>query len=485
MIAWLLTFVGSQAFSASIVLTPDLALEMMLKNNPKVRLALLDFEIAQAEQISSHLDFDIHATAKTFYNRDRLLSNSIGEEFAPVTTSAGLSLGVKSKIRYGTEGEASLSFVRDTTDQVSTSVNKYWQSGTQFKITQPILRDRGAEVNTVREVAANVKSSRYLWDFLETVDQQGEATMIQYYEWLAYVQKIKIQKDKLSSAGWMMETEEAKYKAGKKSRTDVLQALAKLEAAKARLATLEREEIEAREKLGKSVSPLKEPLNLHNWTVPTLNKSAEAELAEKKNTKIIRLGFEIDEAQIEVRSAQLKILPRLDFIAGFSSSGLSINAGSAMRDAAVFKFPPWNVMFELEIPIGNEAARGEIRRTKALREKKEMTLTEAKSILQSDVDKKQNTLRFSRNILEVLENRLTKAKDIELAKKAFYLSGKISLLEYNDASDEVKSVEESRVDESLKSQKENASLAALNGKFSEKAKTYFSSIIPRSRSNVP
>ncbi|HEB52870.1 MAG TPA: TolC family protein [bacterium] len=118
--------------------------------------------------------------------------------------------------------------------------------------------------------------------------------------------------------------------------------------------------------------------------LPPFERLVETALQRRPDIQALRSA--VAAAEVAELEADRDLLPQLDFVGSYSSSGVSSDDPStgrqagfrdSFRDASDQQFPDWSVRIEFSIPIGNQAARARSRRAKLEVERQRRLLHQA------------------------------------------------------------------------------------------------------------
>ncbi len=134
-----------------------------------------------------------------------------------------------------------------------------------------------------------------------------------------------------------------------------------------------------------------------------------ARIARRHRPELNSLRAEISIAEVALMASNIELLPQLDLVGSYNTSGVRDNSAGAWQDAIDLNFPDWSVGLEFSIPIGNSAA-------KARRAKAHLEMEERKRNLYAqelDVDKE---------VREAVRNLSTLAESIRAAQESVRLA---------------------------------------------------------------
>ena len=86
-----------------------------------------------------------------------------------------------------------------------------------------------------------------------------------------------------------------------------------------------------------------------DWRVP-------AQVARMRRPDLMALQADVLLAEVQLRTAENEVLPRLDLSGTFNASGIRSEFSNAISDAGDLQFPDWTLRLEMSVPVGNTAA---------------------------------------------------------------------------------------------------------------------------------
>jgi len=254
--------------------------------------------------------------------------------------------------------------------------NPFWQDQVTLQLTQPLLRNFGADVNTARIVINRNNARVSLLEFRKALEDNVAKTEEAYWQLVNAQEDVKINEA-------VLKENEAAYKAqydrlGQHlvSSLEVSQVQSTLEA---RRATLIRARADARnlsDQLKQLMNDPNLPVTSPDLIMPTdkpVTDPMEFDIEDQINSAVenrFEIGeqlLKIDVATVTYNVARNNTLPKLDLTASVSPMVVDANFQSTISNEA--KFPHWEygAQLQLEIPIGNREALAILRRTELQR----------------------------------------------------------------------------------------------------------------------
>jgi len=467
-------------FGAELRLSLRQAIELALINNPELRSARLDLEISRAsvDQVRGNYDPYIQVNSNFSHSEQPTATPVFGNKSENM--SAKVSIG--SQIPTG--GNVSLNF--DSSQQESNSsfvtLNPSWNTSLGLNFYQPILKgglmdwrkdELKKKLNDYTQSELNLKSKA-----LEIASRVEDA----YWSLVRAKLEYEINQRSMERAESMLKLTEAQVRAGLNPQVALLQAQANLESVRASLLRGEASLRQAENNLKQLLYFQTEEELLDTNIIPTDMPAIEeyhfdrSEFIEKsmlKNYTIERLYLNLDNMNISNRQTRNQLFPQLDFSSGFSISGLAgdsdpstqliqtgfvipnpyptpqpymleyrtltteeseyegdyFDALNRMFDGDNFS---WNAGLVFKIPLGNRAARSQVKISEYNLQKAELELSRQRRIIRfsldsllSDFDSAYRAWEASRKARELAE----KSYQIEKRKYELGMSTQYNLLD--------------------------------------------------------
>jgi outer membrane protein TolC len=253
--------------------------------------------------------------------------------------------------------------------------NPFWTSDLTLQITQPLLQNFGAEVNQARIVINRNNQRISLLDFRDALEKNLSDLEKAYWTEVEAIREVKIAEELLdrtldtSDLLWRRRTQDV-------GRQQLSQAVSSLETRRTLL-------IRARARVRDLSDQIKRLMNDPEFPVTgqTLILPADQPLGEQIkfneqdaiNTALenrFELGqqqLRVDNAGVAADVARNNLLPQFNFIGSIAPKGLGGALGTAFEDSMGWDHLDYTVGFQLEIPIGNRAARAIWRRAQLQR----------------------------------------------------------------------------------------------------------------------
>jgi outer membrane protein TolC len=408
------------------------AVARIVLGNTAVRLAALDYRIAQAEADAGWVDFETQFTVRPEYRSERQLSNSTLESSTYLETTGSFSVGLKRKFSIGTQAELVFQEMWLTSNSIQTTFGDRDQAAVQAKLTQPLLKGRGHEANEATLRKVRLKAERYRLELESTMSDTIVKVLGLYLDLSASRVEVAI---KVADARYYEQKRDeakARHRLGDLPEADALAVLARHQVALAELRLSETKVLEIEEKLARETQD------------PALNRPmvemsfSESELLDRtdeidnsfpivNNHPSMRIiALQKLETEADLGKAKSALLPQLDLSLQGSTVGAGTNHPEAEEGVFARRTPSWQVLLTFAWPLGNLSAVGEHERLVTdtinkdyLYRKQSLELSRQQAQLTRDRSKSTEGLKLAKA-------RMTQARQIFEFKEAQFKSGIIS-----------------------------------------------------------
>ena len=410
------------------------AIELALINNPELRSARLDMEVAKASVEQSKANYDPYLSVNANFSKSEKPSST------PVfgTQSESQSINVSTGANIPTGGNLSVSMQNSRSDSNSSfmELNPSYNVDLGFDFYQPILKGglmdwRGdnlkMKLNDYTQSEIGLKSKA-----LEIASRVEDA----YWTLVRSQLEYEINRRSLERAQAMVKLTEAQVKAGLSPQVSLLQSQANLESVRASLLRGESSLRQAQNNLKQLLYFQTEEELLATTIVPTDQPSVSeysfdqaqfVDTALVKNYSLDRAYLNLDNMKISNRQTRNQLWPQLDFSGGMDLTGLAGSSSSSTQlsttgfvipnpfptpqpymleyttittgesdlqgdyfDAVTRLFEgnnlSWNAGLNFRIPLGNRSARSQVRIADYNYQKAELDLSRQRRIIRFSLD---------------------------------------------------------------------------------------------------
>ena len=361
-------------------------------NNKEARVAGYEPSIEETRQVEAEARFDPAFFLNGNYEVNRLLSPGQSgiqpspfepREFRTLSGQTGirqlLPTGAQAEWSYRLQSIQSNSefqfFPPGSSDAIS--FQNYYLSELLLRVTQPLLRDFGTEVNRARITISRNTRRASLLEFRRTLEEQLFTVEQTYWQLVQAENEVRIQEDLLDRSIDTFRIIESRFVNGLDvSRVQVSQASSFVEAQRAVLLQAHRRVGDLSDQLKRLMNddtfPVAGPVTILPGDTPIIEQ-IHFDLSDSIDTAMDNRP-ELGQQLARIRSAEItevvgrnNLLPQLNFTGSVSFQGVGLNVGQALKDQRQWEDISSSLGLEFEIPIGNRAARAILRRVQLQR----------------------------------------------------------------------------------------------------------------------
>jgi len=304
----------------------------------------------------------------TFFDQGRNQNILVDYDQSDVLT---FQTGLRQRLESGGQAELRYQWTNTDNDPLRSIEHPFYENELVLQITQPLLRDFGADRNLAEITIARNNQRISLLDFRKQLEDTLARVEQTYWQLVSAERNVVIQENLLD--GTMGTADILKKRIGQDvTRVQLSQANASVESRRASL-------IRARARVRDLSDQIKQLVNDPDMPVSsqTLILSAslpiddpiqfrfeeQVDSALNNRLELAQQIARIDSAEVTRRAAKNNILPKFDIIGqGIAQSGADDVGTLGDRSFSNPHFG-WTIGLQLEIPIGNRAARAIYRRT--------------------------------------------------------------------------------------------------------------------------
>lgn len=357
-------------------------IQRTVANNADVRVASYDPAIEGTRVIEQKAAFDPAFFTNARYDRRdvRTAGNFISDPTSSVGTTVSfedasdvytIESGLRQNLESGGRAELKYSTAYTDLDPRRTVFNPYWENNLQLEITQPLLRNIGADLNRANITIAQNNQRISLLEFRKSLEEQIANVEQTYWSLVQAVEEVRIQEDLLGRTTRTTDILNARIN----QDVTIVQVSQARASEEIRRSTL----VRARARVGDLSDQLKRLMSDPNLPVSSatiilpatdplveplrFNLSEQIETGLENRFELGQQLIRIDSANIANRVAKNGLLPQLNLRGAAGFQGLDENLGGAFDTQADFNHFSWSIGLEFEIPIGNRAARAVYQRS--------------------------------------------------------------------------------------------------------------------------
>jgi outer membrane protein TolC len=353
-------------------------------NNKEARVAAYEPSIEETREIEAEARFDPAFFLNGSYETARILAPQGGNAADPFDPREFRTLsgqtGIRQLLPTGAQAEWSYRLQRiQGRGQPNTQIpfQQYYLSEMLLRITQPLLRDFGTDVNRARISLSRNNRRVSLLEFRRTLEEQLFTVEQTYWQLVQAEMEVRIQQDLLDRSIDTYRILESRFVNGLDvSRVQVSQASSFVESQRAVLLLARRRVFDLSDQLKRLMDddtfPVSGPVVILPADTP-LVEEVEFDLTDSIDTAMDNRP-ELGQQIARIRNAEItedvgrnNLLPQLNFTGSLSLQGAGLNPGQSLKDQRQWEDISSSVALEFEVPIGNRAARAIYRRVQLQR----------------------------------------------------------------------------------------------------------------------
>jgi len=364
------------------------ALELALINNFDVQFALYDRLIKDADidEAKSVYDTVLKLNADYTYDRKEQASSLFGT--SSHTGQAGMKL--TKKLITGTDVSIDFQNIRESSDSAFSTLNPSYESYTEIKFTQPLLRNFFGMNDWADVKIARIDVRNFSLETLDKIETNLADVEEAYWDLVLSVELVDVEKEMYEKAKEFYEISRKKKKLGTSEITDLL-------AAEANMATRKTELIIEENTLKTAMNKLRLLINYPNATgiLPistigitganvTLLESLKISFEKRRDYK--RAKNEIKAKRIKFNMKRNDRWPQLDFEGSLKLNGIERKVKDSMADAFTRENPEYNARVTFSIPLENRSERSAYNKAKHEKAKALLNLKKMEKVILADID---------------------------------------------------------------------------------------------------
>lgn len=477
-------------------------IEQALKNNLDLQIEMSNPEIAQALLDKSGAIFIPTLGVDLSYSKASSPADSvlIGRD-VELSNQGILNLALAQKIALGGNVQLSLNNLSKTSNSLGATFSPFSSSSIGFSLSQPLLKNFGLTATKRNIYIARNNKNISIFALKQQVIDLIYQTEEAYWNLVYSHQNMAVKEKSLQLAKDLLKQNEIQVRVGVSAPMDIL-------TAQAEVAARESETLQARSQIQTYEENLRRILNMSQMPeaiIPEdqpLFSPVQADLngflqtALEKRPDIEQVRLELKSKNIDVRYYRNQLLPDMELVASYRTSGAGgtpqsanfeeFNMGrigggldEALREALKNLNRNYYVALQLSLPLNNRSARADLLQARLNLEQSLLLLKKTESTIYSEVRQIIMDLETNAKIVEAnrISRELAEQKLVAEQKKlAVGLSTNYLVLQYQrDFSNAQISELKSLIDYSLALSRVNKVL----GTTLEKHQIAFSEMLPK------
>ena len=410
------------------------AIRMALQHNLSIERERFGPPIARTDVERARAEFDPVAGAGFSVGETKDLPTT--ENFNPQDPSGGgvivqpkltdLELAPRLSQKVITGGNYELRFVNTRSDSSQEDfgnsrllVNPRYEAAVELTLTQPLLRGFGITVNLAptrrAEKALEIAEQDVVQTILDVVFEVQSA----YWDLTFRIEDLASQRDALKLAQDFLAENTIRVELGTMAPIELVQAETQVKVREEAVIVAEADVKEAEDQLKEILNI---PETLGTWYlrvrptdppsfVPIVTIAVEEQIRQalKQRPDFLNSQFDIDSREIARLEAENRRLPRLDLVGRGAVSAFADDPGESAGNLKDTDGYEWLVGLQFEYPLGNRAARNELKQ-------RILELQRAR------VDQRRLKRTIERQIRAAVRNIETAAKRVEVTRAATRLA---------------------------------------------------------------
>ncbi|HWB52646.1 MAG TPA: TolC family protein, partial [Tepidisphaeraceae bacterium] len=358
-------------------------------NSHTVKIAGYDPAIAETRIIEAQAHFDPTFFTNTQYDRHdiptggQLITLPTNPFLTPPpifyttkTRTMQVQTGVRQQLESG--GQAELRYEATLTDQVpqTTIQNPLYTNELILEVTQPLLRDFGAEVNRARIVIERNNTKSSVLDYRLALEKNIAQIEQTYWQLVQAYGDVQAYQELLAGTEHSADILSKRF-GQDATREGISQTLAAVNQRRSLLARAKAHMADLSDQLKRLVNdpdlPVSSPLLIVPESAPTLDH-VQFDLKDQVRTAmdcradLAQDQLKIDNASEILNVARNNLLPQLNFVGRFSIIGGDVDYATAIDNSLDWGHVNYRAGLQLEIPIGNREAKAIYQRSMLQRE---------------------------------------------------------------------------------------------------------------------
>jgi len=333
---------------------------------------------------------------------------------------------------------------RSDTNSYYYYLNPAYSAGLTASLTQPLLQGFGSDLARKTILSARYSYNQSLTDFNKTIQSTLLAVENAYWDLYFYARDLEVKKKDLDLANEFLHITERKIEVGTEAPLDIYNA-------QVGVATREQAIIASQHLLDSSMDTLRQLLHLQpeQWNEPLatadepviqvdpLDEQAALALAEANRPEFVKMRWQSEGLKLQRLVAKNALLPQLDFSLSYGYNGMGgtfivrdnngdivdvIPGGwsDSWDQVRSRDYPAWQAALVLSFPIGNHAARANLRSADVNMELLDLQLAQLKEQVWADVRQAIRTIENARKAMEAAKvSRILGEKNMDAERKRY------------------------------------------------------------------
>ncbi len=388
-------------------------IRLAVKNSFEVRLARLDFLIAQTDRAKEQSVFDAVLSADINYEEDSREPLSVLAGTKSKTNT--YSLQATKTLPTGTELTVSASDIRNWSDSAYASRNPAHTSEAGIEARQPIAKNMFGFIDRRNISITNLAIQNAGLDTQQRIEKAFCDIEKAYWQLLFNRKKLEVYQNILEDANRLYQTSSKNYDIG-------LIELGEFLAAEANVLIREKDLLLARNQYQMAQEKLKLLININTdqdiEAVEFDYQPFQAGLEEcfkkavEKRRDYAQAKTEVEIKQLTLETKKNAVWPEIDLIASLAANGVDKNFNGALREVTSGENRKYYAGIEVTVQLENNLARSQLEKADYDKQKALISLKQVERVIVTEVS---DALRGYKTYQLNLDN-LRQAAEIQLEK---------------------------------------------------------------------
>jgi len=364
----------------SLELSLDDYLQLVMQNNTDIQIQKLSLESPKNAIASALARFDPTATMSFRSNRSTRPSTSQLEGAAVSSSlSQPSSLNYSQTLDTGTSYSVGFSGSRSASNSSFSTVNPSINTGLDFSITQPLIRNLGREITRINVTLAESRYRVSHNNLEETLLRLISSAETAYWNVIDARENLRVAQQALELAQAFLQRSERELELGAISELDIYQPQQNVANREISVTQSQNNYEQAldnlRQQMGADLDPtyrsmpieLTEPVNPPDDVEP-IDREAMVQMALQRRPNLRNTQESLFQDDLNYKSARNALRPDLSLGLSYSSSGVGGNEykngvlvmpgglGDALNQLWAFDYPTYGFSLTLRLPIRDRSA---------------------------------------------------------------------------------------------------------------------------------
>jgi len=368
----------TQAWPADRTLTLTEAREFTIRNNLDIQVALIDPSISEARLTEAEAAFEaVFTTNASLASLDQPTGTNQAETGLPVSSQVetwNVTPGIRIPLRTGGMIDISAPITRQAIDNDIPAFDDDpdYESDLTLSVTQPLLRGAGRDVTEQQIRIAAYQQQQSEAQTRLTIIRTIAAVDRAYWRLAAARDELTVRVAQVRLAEIQLERAQRQVRAGTSAEVESVRAEAGLADARETVIIAEQALRERQRELKRIMNDPSMPMQSTTILIPDetpmelavdVNPDELVQRAINQRAELLDAELQILEQTATIAAAKNSMLPLVSLEYQFNVNGLGENFSEATQVETDFDFLDNRLGIQVEIPLGNQAARSAYRQS--------------------------------------------------------------------------------------------------------------------------